>query len=221
MKFTLIELLVVIAVIAVLAALLLPALGRAKKLSTQIKCLGNFRQIGIALFNYESSYGWYCGTYCGDSSENDKWWIWRVRSEGSFKKVSDVGVGSQLRCPGKTASSASPEKSYAMNRYAGAVDATGTPSAEHVKYYEKVQLPSLTYLCGDGNVNGDESCWSWRFFPWPLSAVNNNSRVPDVAAHPGGANMLFVDGHGESTKRPLELVDSGSFDYRAAWLFSK
>lgn len=55
--FTLIELLVVIAIIAILVALLLPAVQAAREAARRSECKNKLKQIGLALHNYESTYG--------------------------------------------------------------------------------------------------------------------------------------------------------------------
>jgi len=78
--FTLVELLVVIAIIAVLSALLLPALRRAREVAKQARCLSNLRQIGFGWQMYLQDFGAFppnttiLGSVFGGKTGSDAQW---------------------------------------------------------------------------------------------------------------------------------------------------
>ncbi len=115
--FTLIELLVVIAIIAILAAMLLPALGAAKKQAQGTYCINNFKQLGLGFMLYTGDNSDYFPCVAGEPQgwHPEDWIYWRVpgtdTSYGGTPNpplnqspiVTQLGTGAStniFRCPG-------------------------------------------------------------------------------------------------------------------------
>ena len=188
--FTLIELLVVISVIAILASLLLPALGKAKGKAREIKCAGNMRQLTSASLVYAGdNAGW------GPHSPLGSNYLFNEDGITTFPEY--IGVPSDYSWPGAKQKQAPPIAMCDEGGRGGSggvsfIDSYGNPlpnvsygyrgiNATHpLENLFRIGNPSSRFLLGELRNCSIFEAWLSTNFAY---------------RHSGGANFSFVDGH--------------------------
>jgi prepilin-type N-terminal cleavage/methylation domain-containing protein len=220
--FTLVELLVVIGIIALLVAILLPSLNRARDAAQTVACMSNLRQVHIALVLYGNMNNDYALPSEGGtgSSVQWRWWglemigrVWAERQSTTGGSAADDDILAQhryLQCPAnqQIRSNIAAERwltSYTYNTNMGSfqhqVGLSNSPTG--LKYKRRTRIPQNVIVMLDMNeVPLDNN--AERFLHTTHLLDPANRRAGQIHRHRTQANVLFHGGY-VVTVNPDEL----------------
>ncbi len=184
--FTLIELLVVIAIIAILIGLLVPAVQKVRSAAARMSCSNNLKQIGVAVHNYHSTYGYLPPSLLDNYRADGKNWSWMAHI---LPYVEQDNLYAQGNIPNSTFVQAAATVATPVKLYVCPSDPKGGSGVDYFDWsaYPAFHAPTMyDPASGKSLVHGVSTykgCWGQNWF---LSSTEVYWRVPGVGGdYPG------------------------------------